>query len=230
METKNNNIIEIQSKDKYKRFLVNTGLITEKNTIEEIIKTKAQYFLKKEDILIIAESPLSITQGRAIHVDNIKVGFLASFLWRFVSKVPYGIGLRSPTSMQCAIEEAGGCRILTAAIIGGFCKIFRVKGVFYRIAGKQAATIDAAFTTPVEPFNKCVIKGPLNPDKVSCELSEKFNIEVAVMDINDIGGSWVLGASENINREKISEIMKDNPMGQGAEMTPLCILRKDENK
>jgi len=70
----------------------------------------------------------------------------------------------------------------------------------------------------------------LNPDKVCRELSRKFNIEVAVMDINDIGGSWVLGASENINRNELSEMMKDNPMGQGNEMTPICIVRKYENK
>ena len=36
----------------------------------------------------------------------------------FVRQVPYGIGLRNPYSMQCAIDECGAPRILLAAVVG----------------------------------------------------------------------------------------------------------------
>jgi hypothetical protein len=47
-----------------------------------------------------------------------------------------------------------------------------------------------------------------------------------VMDINDIGGSWALGATDGIDRRLLEEVMRDNPMGQKAECTPLCVVRK----
>ena len=204
---------------------IKTKLITEKDNIENVIETFAEHFLHKGDIMVIAESALAITQGRAIPEKRIHVGFVARILWRFVAKVPYGIGLRSPESMQCAINESGALRILIAAIVSGATKPFGIHGIFYRIAGKQAAMIDAAHTTPVEPFDKCVILGPDKPDSVSQKLKKQFGAEFAIMDINDIGGSWVIGNSGAIPVKKLEQIMKINPIGQGKEMTPLCIVR-----
>ncbi len=204
---------------------VKTKLLTENDDIEDIIEIYAKTFLQKDDIVVIAESALAITQARAIPEDKIELGFIAKILWRFVAKVPYGVGLRSPESMQCAINESGVLRILIAAIFSAVTKPFGVHGIFYRIAGKQAAMIDAAHTTPVEPFNRCVILGPKKPDSVAQKLKKHFQTEFAVMDINDIGGSWVVGNSGAIPVKKLQEIMKINPMGQGKEMTPLCIVR-----
>lgn len=209
------------------RIPVKTKILQAGDDFIEIIKCYASDFLQVDDIIVISESPLAITQGRAINVKDIKIGLLANFLWRFVSKVNYGIGLRAPASMQCAIDECGAFRIFFAALIGGLSKvILRRKGDFYRIAGKQAALIDAAYTTTVTGYESCVIKGPLNPEKVAQHISEKINHEVAIMDINDIGGSWVIGHSKNINVELLEKVMKDNPQGQGDELTPICIVRK----
>ncbi len=220
------NLIEVHPKFGFRRLLIKTELITDRFNIEKIIKTYVGEILEKNDILIIAESVLAITQGRAIPVDQINPGILARLLWRFVTKNPKGIGLRSATSMQCAIDETGSIKIIAASFIGGLSKIFNKSGFFYRIAGVQAATIDAAYTSPVKPYDKCVVKGPLNPDGVSEIISKIYDIDVAIMDINDIGGSWVLGANRKVDREMLSVIMLDNPMGQGKQMTPLCILRK----
>lgn len=219
-------VLEITKREGFRRYLVKTGLITENDTIGKVIRKYVCGYLEKGDCLVIAESVLAITQGRAVPVDKIRIGFLAKILWRFVGKVPYGIGLRSPSSMQCAIDETGALRILAASAAGALTKIYGKKGMFYKVAGKQAATIDAAFTSPVEPFNKCVIKGPIDPEGTAKELSLKFSVGVAVMDVNDIGGSWVLGASEGIDRERLSSAMRDNPMGQGDQLTPFCILRR----
>jgi F420-0:gamma-glutamyl ligase len=206
-------------------FPIKTKLVTEKDTIENIVDAFAKKFIKKQDIVVIAESTLAITQGRAIAEDKIHVSFLAHLLWRFVAKVPYGVGLRSPESMQCAINEASGLRIIAAAMFSAVTKPFGIRGLFYRIAGKQAAMIDAAHTTPVEPFDKCVILGPHNPDSVCQKLKKQFGVEFAVMDINDIGGSWVIGNSGAIPVKKLEQIMKINPLGQGKELTPIGIVR-----
>lgn len=202
-----------------------TKLITKNDTIEDIVEVYVKKFLQKDDIVVIAESPLAITQNRAIPEEKIRIGYIARFLWRYVAKVPYGVGLRSPESMQCAVNESGSLRILIAAIASALTKPFGVKGIFYRVAGKKAAMIDAAHTTPIEPFERCVILGPDKPDGVAQRLKKRFCVEFAVMDINDIGGSWVIGNSGGIPVKRLEEIMKINPLGQGNEMTPLCIVR-----
>ena len=225
MKSTSTPIIEIDG-IRYERIPVKTKILVAGDDFIEIIETFAKDILKKGDIITISESPLAITQGRAINEKDIKVGILAKLLWRFVSKVPYGIGLRAPTSMQCAIEECGHMRILFAAVIGGFSRIvLRRRGDFYRIAGKQAALIDAAHTTTVNGYEASVIKGPLNPEKEAQKIRDVTGYEIAIMDINDIGGSWCIGHSTGIDPKKIEDIMRDNPQGQGDELTPICVIR-----
>ena len=129
--------------------------------------------------------------------------------------------------MQCAIEETGVCRILFAAAVGAMGKLLGRKGDFYRVAGMQAALIDAASTSPVEPYTETVIKGPLNPAKEAQRIALEIGHPVAIMDINDIGGSWMIGSSSGVDKAFIEKAMKDNPQGQGDELTPFCIVRKE---
>ena len=213
----------------YLRIPIKTKILKTGDDFVEIIREFAEPYLKEGDIIVISESPLAITQGRSVCVQDLKVGILARILWRFVSKVSYGVGLRSPSSMQCAIDECGALRILFAAVIGGFSKIIlRRKGDFYRIAGKQAALIDAANTSPVEGYQTHVIKGPLHPEKEAQRIKDLIGHETAIMDINDIGGSWVIGCSKGVDEKLLEDIMRDNPQGQGNELTPICIVRKVE--
>lgn len=210
----------------FERIPVETRILTPEDKMSDIIREYAVPLLKEGDILSLSESPLAITQGRAIPVETLHISPLANILWRFVAKVPYGIGLRAPASMQCAIDECGAWRIILAAIAGFVGKLIGIKGLFYRVAGMQAALIDAAETSVVPPYNHTVIKGPLNPGKVAQELSEEFGHPIAVMDINDIGGCWMIGGSEGVSRHFMEKVMHDNPQGQDDEMTPLCIIRR----
>ena len=219
-------VIEVNNR-KYLRLPVKTRILTAEDDMLQIVEEFTQGMLQPGDIISISESPLAITQGRAIPVKDIKVGLLAKILWRFVSKVKYGIGLRAPTSMQCAIDEAGGGRILFAALVGGLARLAgrRGKGDFYRLAGMQAALIDAASTSPVPPYEDCVIKGPKDPEKTAQRVKDKLSVECAVMDINDIGGCWMIGGSDGIDKGFMEKVMKDNPQGQGSELTPICLIR-----
>ena len=164
-------------------------------------------------------------QGRAIPVSEIRPGFWASVLWRFVRKVPYGIGLRSPWSMQCAIDEVGVPRILRASAAGAWGKLRGRRGDFYRVAGPQAAMIDAAHTSGVREFFECVIKGPEDPDGVARVMKDVTGCESAVVDVNDVFGCAVVGGSDGLDRELVREALRDNPAGQGDAMTPVVLLR-----
>lgn len=213
---------------KYRRIPIKTKILTPQDNIIDLINEYVKPLYQTGDMVALSESPIAITQGRAIPVSELKIGWLANFMWKFVAKVPYGVGLRAPESMQCAIEEAGGLRIILAAGVSAITKLFGIKGMFYRVAGMQAALIDAATTSPVPPYYKCVIKGPKNPQKVTNDIFQATGVDTVIMDINDIGGSWAIGATKNINKKLVEKIMKDNPQGQGDELTPFCIIRKEE--
>jgi len=220
-----NFLIKINN-ETYQRIPIKTRILCPQDDIVGIIKEYAASSLRNGDIISISESPLAITQGRAIPVSEIKVGLLARILWRFVARVKYGIGLRAPTSMQCAIDEVGWFRILLAAFLGALGKLVGRKGDFYRVAGMQAALIDAATTSPVPPYDKCVIKGPKTPQKVALRIKDETGFEAAIMDINDIGGCWMIGGSNGVDKKFMEQVMKDNPQGQGDELTPICLIRK----
>jgi F420-0:gamma-glutamyl ligase len=210
----------------YARIPVKTHVITDADDIVDVIERYAGPLLEEGDIVVVSEKVVAITQGRAIPVEQIRVGTLAKLLWPRVRQVKYGIGLRSPYSMQCAIDECGRARILLAAVVGAIGKLLGRSGDFYRVAGSQAAMIDAAGTAGIDQFKGSVIKGPKDPDGVTRRIADRLGVGAAVVDVNDIGGSWAVGASPGLDRSLVEAAMKDNPLGQSAEQTPVGIIRR----
>ncbi len=219
-------VIEARGR-KVRRVPVKTHVLLETDPLVESVKRYALPAAQPGDIITIAESPVAVMQGRAIPISKIRVGFWASVLWRFVKKVPYGIGLRSPWSMQCAIDEVGAPRIIRAAIAGAWGKLRGRSGDFYKVAGKQAAMIDAAHTSGVKEFYESVIKGPKDPDGTARMLTSELGLPVAIVDANDVFGCAVVGAPDGLDVKLVQEAMRDNPAGQGDELTPIIILRTE---
>lgn len=208
----------------YRRLPVKTRVLSDTDDIVEVVREYASPRVRTGDVIFISEKAVAVTQGRAIPENTLQIGFTAKVLWRFVAKVPYGIGLRRPSSMQCAVNECGAARIWLAAIAGALGKLVGRKGDFYRVAGPQAAMIDAASTSPLQP--DCVIMGPKDPDQVAQRIFQHTGIPAAIVDVNDVGGSWAIGASAGVDRKLVEACLKDNPLGQGAECTPMGILRR----
>ena len=210
----------------YERIPVKTHILLAGEDIAEIVDRYTRDLRQPGDIVVVAESPTAITQGRAVPEKDIHIGLVARLMWRGVRKVSYGTGLRSPATFQCAVNECGAWRIVLAAVVGVLGKLVGRRGDFYRVAGMQAATIDAAHTSPVPPYDQCVILGPKDPAGVARRIRERTGHEAAIMDINDIGGSWVLGHSGGLDAHHLEEVMRDNPAGQKAECTPIVLVRK----
>lgn len=180
------------------------------------------------DILFVSEKAVGASQGRyfVLGEDELKVRPLARFLSRFVTRTPAGIGLGMPETMECAIRECGVCRIVFAALAGGFTRLFGRRGDFYRIAGEKARSIDGPTKGTIPPFNNAVSLSPLDPGGVSRSLASRFNCRAAVVDVNDIGGN-ILGCwPGETNREPLVKILSDNPLGQGRARTPAGIIRE----
>jgi hypothetical protein len=216
--------IEVEGRH-FLRIPVRTHVVTDRDDIVDVVQKYAGSLVQPGDVVVVSEKVTAITQGRAVPVDQIRVGWLAKLLWPRVRQVPYGVGLRSPYSMQCAIDECGAPRILLAAIVGALGKFVGRRGDFYRVAGLQAATIDAAGTAGIAEFRNSVIKGPRDPDGVARSIRERLGVPAAIVDVNDIGGSWALGISDGADRQLVEAALKDNPLGQGDEQTPVGIIR-----
>ena len=211
---------------KFERWSVKTKLITPQDKdISLIVEEFAKPHLQSGDILFISEKAVAVTQGRSYHIKDIKASWLAKALSRFVMKTPAGIGLGSPQTMQLAIEEVGVARILLAAGIGAIGKFAGIKGLFYIIAGDGARSIDGAVPYAIPPYNQYVSKGPLNAQKIAEELAGDLQVGVAMVDANDLGVN-ILGASVGIDKNFIAKIIKDNPLGQTDEQTPMGIIRE----
>jgi len=220
-----NLIIEVAGR-RWARYPVKTKLITsEDKDISLIVEEYVKQYLQPKDIVFISEKAVAITQGRSYPIKEIKASRLAKFLSGYVTKTPVGIGLGSPETMQLAIEEVGALRLVFAAFIGAIGKVFRIKGLFYIIAGSGARAIDGAVPYAIPPYNTYVSKGPINPGEVAEKISEKIAVAVAIVDANDLGVN-ILGASQAVNKKLVAKAIKDNPLGQTDECTPIGILRE----
>jgi F420-0:gamma-glutamyl ligase-like protein len=217
-------LIEIEGV-KYARYPIKTKLVTpDDSDIIGIIKQFAKPHIQKGDILFISEKVVAIAQNRAYKTKDVKASFLAKRLSRFVVKNPAGIGLAMPETMQMALEECGVIRIVFAAICAALTKPFGIKGVFYRIAGRKAAAIDGPVPYAIPPYNEYITKGPKEPRRVACDISKALDVPVAIVDANDLGVE-VLGTSDGIDVKLLKKTLRDNPLGQSDEQTPVGILR-----
>ncbi|SHF42147.1 MULTISPECIES: coenzyme F420-0:L-glutamate ligase [Caloramator] len=223
----NKELIRQVEEEKYARIPIKTRLIMVGDPIEDIVYEYTKDVLQEGDIVFISEKSVAISQGRAYKMSEIKPSRLAKFLSKFVYKSPHGIGLGIPETMHFAIKECGVIRILFAAFCAAiFTKLFKIKGVFYKIAGPKAASIDGPTSGTIPPFNQYVVLGPKDPDEAAKKISERIGAKVCIVDINDLGGN-VLGVShKDIDKNKIVKILKDNPLGQGHQSTPIGIIRR----
>lgn len=213
---------------KYIRLPIKTHIITKDDNIIEIIKKYALSYYQKGDIIFISEKVVAITQGRAIKIKDIKPSFLAKFLAKFVYKNPFGIGIAMPETMELAIKEAGIFRILLAAFGAMLTKPFGIRGVFYRIAGKAVAGIDGPVPYALAPYNQYAVLSPSRPQEVVSRIKKELCIDCVIVDANDLGVEILaLAVDGNVKEEKlkIKAALKDNPLGQSDEQTPIGILR-----
>ena len=176
------------------------------------------------DILTIGESPLAIMQGKYIDYRTVNVSPLSRLICKGFHPTS---SLASACGMQTLINISGPTRIIISWLIGGIFKSFGVKGMFYRLAGKQARLIDD-ITGTTSPYDKSIVLGPKDTQKFCLEASEELNINVAVVDVNDLGRVKILSTNNNNNKELIKRALASNPAGNSNQQTPLVLIRSNE--
>lgn len=210
----------------YARLPIKTHIITKGDNIVEVCKKYATPYLQNGDLLFISERIVAISQGRAFPIKDIKPSPLAKFLVKFVHKSPYGIGLGSPWTMELAIKEGGVSRIILGALAAAVTKPFGVRGIFYKVVGKNINAIDGPCDYTLPPYNQYAKLGPADPERVVEKLKFELNHDVIIIDANDLGVAILGKSSKSISDSFCKNIFRDNPLGQSSEQTPLCIVRK----
>lgn len=221
-------IIDVDGK-MWARYPIKTHVIKPGEDLTEVVKKYVSPYLISDDLVFISEKIVAISQGRAFPIEDIKPSFWAKLLSKFVTKSPYGIGLGSPWTMELAIREAGLLRILFAAFISAITKPFGIKGLFYKVAGKNISAIDGPTPYTLPPYNRYAKLPPKDPDKVAKKLSEVLGCPVVIVDANDLGVSSLGKSHKYISEDFVRKVFRDNPLGQSSQQTPLCIVRRVKN-
>jgi hypothetical protein len=101
------------------------------------------------------------------------------------------------------------------------------KGDFYRVAGPKARGIDGPTHNTIPPYNQQVVLAPAAPRKVAQEVKAALGgaVEVAIVDINDLGGNILGSTVSRATDDRLARILKDNPLGQGHQSTPMGVIR-----
>lgn len=186
-----------------------------------VLKTYAGNQLQPGDVLTIGETPLAVMQGRYHHPATVQPSLLALVLCRVFHPTS---SLASACGLQSLIDVVGPARVLCAWLLGTLLKSIGFKGWFYRLAGEQARLIDdITGTTP--PYDQTIVLGPANPERFCHEAAAALGVNVAVVDVNDLGRVKVLAANPGCDLGLLERALRPNPAGNADERTPLVLVR-----
>lgn len=162
--------------DDYYVIPIETGYIKPNENLDSIIKP-AQKLMEKGDYLVIAETPIAISQGRLIDESDYKPGFTAKFLttvwskylWGYVLGPLLGIKKRTIKNLRKLPPETKAHKEV----------VLQHYGLKHALKPASEAGIDLS-NAP----GTCVSMLPENPEKVAKEIKKEINKEVKVLIID----------------------------------------------
>ncbi len=217
-------LIEIPLKPGYKAIAVKTDLLGSFDNPIETVMDYCKNVTRENDILTIGETPLAIMQGRYVAPQNLEYNIFSKILCYFFHPTS---SLATACGMQLLIDKIGVTRITFSLILGFLFKCIGIKGIFYRLTGFESSLIDDISGTVV-PYDKSIVMGPINTKLFCDKLSKQLEVEVAVVDVNDLGGVKILASSNNSINNILKEILKVNPAGNSDEKTPIVLIRNNK--
>jgi len=218
--------IEVNGKT-YLRHAIKTRFVKQGESYIDVFKEYVSPIYQEGDIVSSSEKIIALCQNRVVKREDVKIGFWARFLSRFASKTEAGVGVGETIKMQYAIDTVGLLKVLWASFASAVTKLFGKRGVFYKIVGEEVSGLDGFYDHVWKEYGDIGIKIPENPSGVCNEIKEKLGISCMIVDANDLGQE-VLGYSSDIEltEEELKGLIKDNPSGQGKQLTPIILIRK----
>jgi len=200
---------------------VRTRLVRRGDDIAPLVASAVAGIVRFGDVICVSETAVAIAQGRMISAETIRPSRLAYALSRYAGPMAT---VSQPESLQLVIDQVGSWRVVSAALaqVGG--RLIGRRGVFYEMLGGAISTIDG-YTGTLPPFERTIVLGPDNPDRVAREIAALTGSHAAIVDVNDLGIAKVLGASSGVARSAVESALLENPHGNADEQTPIVILK-----
>lgn len=219
----------IEDKDgrRYDRFAIQTHFVQIGEDQTELVKKYVCPIWQEGDILSFGAKVMCMCVKSVRTREEVKPGFWAKLLWRFAGENGTGIGAHEPYKMQLIIDICGLPRVLLAATLSAVTKIFRMRGVFWKVCGHGVGGIDGFYNrSSFDIYHHIALINPDNPDELCEKIRNETGIPVMLIDANDIQQD-ILGKSSDfpLTNLQIQAVMADNPSGQDDELTPLILIR-----
>ncbi len=211
----------------YARYAIQTHFVEVGESAAALVEQYVRPLYKPGDVLSFGAKMMCICVKSVRTRDQVKPGFWAKLLWRFAGINETGVGMHEPYKLQLVIDIVGLPRVLLAAFLSAVTRPFGVRVLFYKVCGKGVGGIDGFyFRSSFERYHTLALINPENSPELCEQLAKDTGIPVVLMDANDLQRDQ-LGKSSNmpLSDAQLQDAMRDNPSGQGAELTPLILIR-----
>ena len=215
---------------RYDRFAIQTHFVEVGEDQAELVRRYVLPLYQPGDVLAFGAKVMAMCTGNVRTKEQEKPGFWARLLSPHASETVAGIGMHDPYKLQLAIDMVGAPKVVFASIASALTKPFGKKGVFYKIVGPGVAGIDGFYyRSSFERYHDLALINNTNARELCDDLEKKTGVPVVLMDANDIDQNQLgKGTSFHLTDDQIQDAMKDNPSGQGGELTPFILIRPIE--
>jgi F420-0:gamma-glutamyl ligase len=208
---------------RYDRTVVCTPWLTVGVDLAELLRNAVCERLQPGDVVAITEKVVVVTTGRGIPASTVRPGRLATFAARHIRPIGDSRGLSIPEKMQLVIDMVGPWRVILAGAVAAATRPLGIRGPFFVLAGYIARSMDG-----MRPPYGDVLLPPLPPrtaQSIAGQLATEIGHPVAIVDINDRGGSVRAVAGSAMSRRRLAAVLADNPLGQRKQGTPIVVVR-----
>ncbi len=214
----------------YYRCPIHTHQIYVGENLSELMCRYVLPYFQEGDCVYISEKIVSLCQKNVIPKEKVKLSRTAKFLSRFArTNDGAGVGVHNEYKMQVAIMLCGKPKVIWAALAAGVGRIFGKSGIFYKITGPKVAELDGFYSTYFKQYENFGILPPKEPEKAAAKLEKETGVHCCIADINDFGGEILAVSPKSpLDKPLLLALLKDNPAGNGNEMTPFVLIRRKE--
>jgi hypothetical protein len=208
---------------RYLRIVVQTRWLTPHDELAVVLRGSVADLLLPDDTVVVSEKVAVLLTERGVPISSVRPGALARLLAGRVQPRPGSRGLSVPEKMQYVLERTGRTRLLLAAAACAVTRPLGVHGCFYRVAGPLARDLDGGRP----PFEHLLLP-PLRPQEAAAlctRLESALGTGVAIVDINDFGGTVRATSGRSLPAEVLRGVLADNPLGQRHQRTPIGVVR-----
>lgn len=211
----------------YARHAIQTHFVQVGESYIDLMERYVRPHYQEGDILSMSEKVIAMCQKRVVTEEQVKPGFWAKLLSRFVHQTSAGPGMGLPVKMQFAINVCGLGRVLWAAVCAAFDKLRGKKGTFYVMLGQEVSGLDGFYGHEIPEYEHMGVRIPENPEGVCDEIYEKTGILSMIVDANDLNVE-MLGHCSKLTQsdEELLALIRDNPAGQDRQLTPFILVRE----